>query len=141
MNTEYLTEGERDLLAKAKAATHPDTRSDFRVIDAFNLAASPAAIIDLIERTRPAPAPQPPGAAMRVDDARAKVIRARLDAGYKPNFQDGEDLLADRADMLGELARLRDENARVEGLFKAVCRRLEEVLKHPALAKPDDASK
>ncbi len=40
-----------------------------------------------------------------------------------------------------ELARLRDENARVEGLFKAVCRRLEEVLKHPALAKPDDASK
>ncbi len=59
--------------------------------------------------------PQQPGAAMRVDDARAKVIRARLDAGYKPNFQDGEDLLADRADMLGELARLRDENAKLKG--------------------------
>ncbi len=75
-------------------------------------------------------APQPPGAAMRVDDARAERIRIRIKAmSIKTGLsQDAEDLLDDRADMLGELARLRDENARIEGLFKAVCRRLEEVL-------------
>ncbi len=50
-------------------------------------------------------APQSPDAAMRVDDARAERIRIRI----KAMSINAEDLLADRADMLGELARLKRE--------------------------------
>ncbi len=51
-----------------------------------------------------------PGAAMRVDDARAERIHIRIKAmSIKTGLsQDAEDLLDDRAEMLGELARLRE---------------------------------